>query len=215
MKSSNFVSTVPRLIVIVPYMGHEETKSIAGRLIGAGCPGILFMAPDLSGGPMLELAGYMVERALETRTRIFVSDRADVASLAGAMGVHLPSSGLEPGDARLVFKERVLIGVSCHSVEDIERAENNGADYASLSPVFRTTSHPERKPLGLGLLARAVSSVGIPVMALGGITIDNIEQVLLTGVHGVAVLSHVVHSPDPVERLGLLLENMRKVHKQQ
>jgi thiamine-phosphate pyrophosphorylase len=113
---------------------------------------------------------------------ILVNDRLDIALACKAHGVHLRAHSVAPETLRRITPAGFLIGVSCHSIEDLHAAE--AADFAVLSPIFET---PEKGvPLGLRYLAQAVHSTNLPVYALGGVTADRIEECLRTGAAGIA-----------------------------
>jgi thiamine-phosphate diphosphorylase len=136
-------------------------------------------------------------RHLLTRTnaRVLINDRADVAIAAGAHGVHL-KSGSPPADLfRSIAPPGFIVSVACHSVEDVRRAADQGADYAVLAPIFppRSKSDP-RPPLGLEAI-REAAGFGIPVFALGGITEENAPQCTAAGAAGVAGITLFRNGP--------------------
>lgn len=136
----------------------------------------------------------LVERALQLPnphgTRIVVNTRTDVAMACGAGGVHLPGGSLAPHRIRKIAPPDFVIGVSCHSEEDLVRAEDEGADFAVISPVFPSLSKTARddgpRPLGLDRLTRLASAVRIPVLALGGVTTRNAPLCMRAGAAGIA-----------------------------
>ena len=99
------------------------------------------------------------------------------------------------------------LGFSAHSLEGIQHAATNDFDYATVSPIFRTTTHPESPPIGLEELSKACVAVAdFPVFALGGIAPGRVQDCLDAGAYGVAVLSDLLDIADPVERLELYRE---------
>jgi thiamine-phosphate pyrophosphorylase len=122
--------------------------------------------------------------------KILVNSRVDVAIAAGAGGVHLPAGSIAACEWKKITPAGFLIGVSCHFIEDVLRAEAEGADYVLFGPVFAPISKTsDLAPRGLEELARVSRVVKIPVLALGGITWDNAPACVDAGAAGVAGIS--------------------------
>jgi thiamine-phosphate pyrophosphorylase len=122
--------------------------------------------------------------------RIIVNSRMDVALAAGAAGLHLPTGSPEPSKFRAIAPAGFLIGVSCHRLEEVRAAEQEGADYVLFGPVFAPLSKTsDLPPRGLDQLAEAARAVKIPVLALGGITQNNTQTCLEAGAAGIAAIS--------------------------
>ncbi|GAB6932641.1 thiamine phosphate synthase [Calditerricola satsumensis] len=146
--------------------------------------------------------------ALGGPTRLLINDRADVAAALGAFGVHLPARGLPPVAARRALRPGQVVGVSVHSAEEAAAAEAQGADYVIFGHVFATGSKPGLPPRGLEALRDVVRRVAIPVIAIGGITPENVGAVLETGCAGVAVMSAVWSADRPAEVVDAFREAM-------
>ena len=143
---------------------------------------------DLPARDLLELARAI--RRVAPSLKLLVNSRVDVALAAGADGAHLPAGSPEARLWRPIAPPGFLIGVSCHSVDEVRAAEAGGADYALFGPVFAPVSKPSGLvPRGLSGLARAVSAGRIPVLALGGITRENRAACLEAGAAGIAGIS--------------------------
>jgi len=142
---------------------------------------------DLATGELLELVKGAVDAARGTSTRIVVNDRLDVALAAGATGVHLGTQSLPARVVRKQVPKDFLVGVSCHSLEEALSTEPAGADYVVLVPIFETPSKlPYGPPLGLGKLREVTTRVKMPVLALGGITVERVRSCLEAGATGIA-----------------------------
>lgn len=123
--------------------------------------------------------------------QLLINDRFDIALAAGAHGVHLPANRLAPHVWRQRFGAALTIGVSCHSLADVQQAADEGADYVYLSPIFPSPSKPGYgPPLGLDVLAEAARRSPIPVLALGGVNAGNIAACLAAGAAGFASISY-------------------------
>lgn len=128
--------------------------------------------------------------------QLVVNGNLKVAREIGA-GLHLPEKAIETLPvARGALGARVLLGVSCHSLESAHRAQEKGADYLVFGSVFPTASHSDIQPFGLDALAKVCASVAIPVFAIGGINADNARACREAGAHGVAVIRAVWDAPD-------------------
>ncbi|SFL77408.1 thiamine phosphate synthase [Candidatus Frackibacter sp. WG13] len=123
---------------------------------------------------------------------LIVNDRVDIALAINANGVHLGQDDLPIKEARKILGRDKIIGISTHSLEQAKEAEANGADYIGVGPVFATQTKPDYTPVGLDLVKKVSNEVNIPFVAIGGIKIDNVGQVLNVGVDRVAVVSGIV-----------------------
>lgn len=134
----------------------------------------------------------------DLRTKLLVNSRTDVALAIGADGVHLRSDDIAPEEVRKIWsrgagapargsREAPLIGVSCHSPKEVAQAEAGGATFAVFAPVFEKKDLPEQSPAGLIELSE-VSKAEIPVLALGGVTVENARQCLDAGAAGIAAI---------------------------
>lgn len=147
-----------------------------------------------TGKHLTELVELTTTACATTDTTIMVNDRADVARLTDAAGVHLPAAGLPVAAARALLGNDALIGRSTHSVAEAHGAAAEGADYVFLGPIWHTQSHPEREPIGLDPIT-AVE--GIPVFAIGGVTPELVPLALEAGAYGVAAISSLWSAADP------------------
>ncbi|HKH47876.1 MAG TPA: thiamine phosphate synthase [Thermoanaerobaculia bacterium] len=154
------------------------------RLGAAGVDAVQIREKDLDDCALWEIAR-AARAMLPSTTRLLVNGRADIAFAAGADGVHLPSDGVPPGALRRRFGPGLLLGVSTHTVDEVERARDAGADYATFGPVWETPG--KGTATGTGALARAAAS-GLPVFALGGVTIDRFGEAAAAGAAGVAAI---------------------------
>lgn len=135
-------------------------------------------------------------RPLRPMVRLLVNERLDVAIACGADGVHLPADSLPLPAVRSRAGSASIVGVSCHSEEEVDQAGRDGASYVLVGPVFPTPSKPESKPLGVSLLRQICRRSIAPVFALGGVTRDNAESCIRAGAVGVAGIRLFQEAPD-------------------
>ena len=156
-------------------------------IVQAGVDLIQLREKDMSGRDLTALASAATAIARGTHTRIVINDRLDVAIAAEANGVHLGGQSVAPEIVRRHVSIGFLIGVSCHSMEEAIKAEAGGADYILFGPVFDTPSKRQYgAPLGLSKLSEIANRVVIPVLALGGITVDRVRLCIEAGAAGIA-----------------------------
>ncbi len=174
--------------------------------IDAGIDMIQIREKGLDTRPLLELVQRATASTRGSATRVIVNDRLDVAMTAGADGVHLGNESMRAQSARMVVPPDFWVGVSCHSAEDVWAAEQAGADYALLGPIFETPSKLRYgPPLGLDVLMQAVRGVRrMPVIALGGITVERAAECLAAGAAGIAGISIFQQCDSLLERVSTL-----------
>ena len=176
----------------------------------AGVDWIQIREKDLPARALEDIARQAAGLAEPSGTRILVNSRVDVALVTGATGVHLPSDAPPASSVRRSTPEDFLVGVSCHSIEELRCAEQEGADFAVFGPVFDTASKRSYgPPQGLLLLKEACRAAEIPVLALGGGTLDNAAACLDAGAGGIAGIS-LFQQSSPVEETVDALRELRR-----
>jgi thiamine-phosphate diphosphorylase len=156
--------------------------------VRAGVDLIQIREPGLESRALLSLAARVVDMARDTPSRVVVNDRLDVAIASGAHGVHLRGDSIPPAGARSMAPAGFLIGRSVHGADEAVLAARD-ADYVMAGTVFPTASKPGlREHLGLAGLAAIVRAVAVPVLAIGGVSMERIEAVAGTGAAGLAAI---------------------------
>lgn len=157
------------------------------RAVEAGVSLIQIREKNLSARHLFELTRSVVGAVARSAARVLVNDRADIAFAAEADGVHLTARSMSPAVIRDNFPRQFVVGVSTHSVDEAVTAGNAGADFAVFGPVFETTGKSE--PQGLAALRTVCARVGpFPVLAIGGIDAEHVDEVLRAGASGVAAI---------------------------
>ncbi len=175
-----------------PFRAHLLHDSIR-RAAAAGAGWIQIREKDLAVRALVDLVRFAVAESRATAARVFVNDRLDVALAANAAGVHLGENSLplevvtrwRHSTGRLDF----LVGVSCHSLESARAAQRGGADYIFFGPVFATPSKAAfGAPQGIEHLREVCASVEIPVLAIGGVNMENARACIAAGAAGIAAI---------------------------
>jgi thiamine-phosphate pyrophosphorylase len=177
--------------------------------VSGGARFLQLRAKQLPGAALLELAHAFVAIVHSSGGIAVINDRADIAKIAGADGVHLGQDDLPPRAARTILGPSALIGYSTHSVEQIEAAAGEPVDYLAIGPVFGTTTKATGyTAVGLGMVATAAKGRR-PVVAIGGIRLDNAPSVIAAGAASVAVISDLLVTGDPGRRTAEFLAVLR------
>jgi thiamine-phosphate pyrophosphorylase len=149
---------------------------------------------------LLELSRQVVALAAPFRAAVVVNDRADVAVLAGAAGVHVGQDDLSPAQARAIVGPDALVGVSTHSLDQIAEAARAPVSYIAVGPVFGTaTKDTGYDAVGLDLVRRAAAA-SFDVVAIGGVTLERVPQVIAAGATSVAVITDLLAGGNPAAR---------------
>jgi len=188
----------------------RSTAEVVTAALAGGATVVQLRDKERTGATLVRVGHHL--RAL-TRARgglLIVNDRVDVALAIDADGAHVGQDDLPAREARRVLGPDRLLGVSARTVEEAVRAAGEGADYIGFGPVFPTTTKGEAgPPRGLEDLRRACRAVAVPIVAIGGITPDNVGDVLVAGAAGVAVIAAVVTAPDIAAATRTLREAIR------
>ncbi len=147
------------------------------------------------------------------RVPLIINDNINIALKADADGVHLGQKDLDVSKARRILGADKIIGVSAHSVEEALKAEAEGADYLGCGAVFATGSKKDAAVIDHNVLKEICASVQIPVVAIGGITKDNIKNLSGTGISGIAVISAIFAQEDIEGSAVLLKRSIKRVLK--
>ena len=177
-----------------------DPLSVAEACLTGGARILQLRDKEGASGAFLSLAEAMVRRAREAGGIIVVNDRADIARLSGAGGVHVGQDDLSPADVRGIVGPRSVVGISTHDEQQIDAALVTDATYVAVGPIFGTaTKETGYTARGLDLI-RYAANRGKPVVAIGGISLDRVERVLEAGASGLAVISDLLTTGNPQAR---------------
>lgn len=190
--------------------GSRSLLSVLKQSAEAGVPAIHLRERDLPTAELLSLARQLQAITAAHTIPLIINDRVDLVMALNLDGVHLRANSLPVSAARRLVGEDRLVGVSTHSVEEVRRANRDGADYVVFGPIFDTPSkRPFGPPVGLEALTDVCRRSTIPVFAIGGITSARVRDVRRAGAHGVAVLGAILARDDVAAATGELLRSLK------
>ncbi len=163
------------------------------QALAGGVKAVQLREKDLGTRALLDMAYKLRRLTGGYGARLFINDRVDIALAVEADGVHLGGPSLPAGAARRIAREKFLIGVSTHGVEEAEAADREGADFITVGPVYETPSKMKYgRPIGPEVLRKVKERTSVPIFAIGGITLERVAEVLGSGACGIALISAVL-----------------------
>ncbi len=186
------------LLVTDRHQARQPSLLVAvDEALAGGVQAVQLRERDLPTRELLTLAQEIHLCAVQRAVPLIVNDRLDVALALNLEGVHLRADSLPVQVARRLLGAHRLIGVSTHSTEEVQRANDEGADYVVLGPVFETPSKRTfGPPLGLQVLEDACRQSRVPVFAIGGVTRDRVPELVRCGASGIAVIGAILACDD-------------------
>jgi len=176
---------IPRLLLITHAETRETKKNLAvfEAALAGGVDAIMLREPQDHTAQLLATAAHLRELTHSYQAQLLIHTHADIAQAVGADGVHVRACDMLEIEAMKTWGQQdMLFSASCHHLTELQQAHSNGADFALLSPVFTTQSHPETTGLGVAKFKAIAQQSPLPVLALGGITPDNRHQLASYGV---------------------------------
>lgn len=176
---------------------HPEKSLLQAteEAVKGGVRAVQLREKDLKTRQLLRLAYEMRLLTIKFDARLFINDRVDIAIAVEADGVHLGQKSMPPYAVRRI-NNRLIVGMSAHSMEEALKAQRQGADFVTFGPVFPTESKPGMKALGIGELERVARKLSIPVFGIGGINHLNIKEVIDRGAGGASLISGIYGAKD-------------------
>jgi thiamine-phosphate pyrophosphorylase len=190
--------------------GGRDLDWVLEQALDGGVRAVQLREKDLSGRDLFLLAERCQKLCQAYQAALFINDRVDVALAVDAAGVQLGKPSIPVETARTLLGTQRLIGVSTHTLQEAQEAEQSGADFILFGPVYFTASKAAYgSPQGLSALKAIVDNISLPVYAIGGITLENIQSTKNIGVRGVALISAIVSAAHPKEAAEKMLQQLR------
>ena len=188
----------------------RDLGDLLDAVIAGGCRMVQLRDKSSPSGRLLPLAEQLRAHCRDLGAIFIVNDRVDLAIAVGADGVHLGQDDLPPRVARPLLRPGMILGVSTHSVEQARQAQADGADYVAVGSMFPTRTKPDFELVGPALVRALRPEIRVPLVGIGGITPDNVGEVIRAGADGVAVISAVCGAPDPAAASAHFLDAIRR-----
>lgn len=187
---------------------------VAEAALTGGATVIQFRDKEIKDSEAIIVCREIYKLTKKKGVSFIVNDRVEIAKAVNADGIHLGQEDMSFSSARKILGKEKIIGISVETVEQALKAVEGGADYLGIGPIYPTATKPDAgKALGIARLKEIRESVNIPIVAIGGINENNLEEVLRAGADGVAVISAVVSAPDITEacrKLKNKIEHLKK-----
>lgn len=193
---------------------HYSIAEEAQMAIEGGCRWIQLRMKDASDDEVRQVAMEIIPMCRETDTFLIIDDRVELVNELKVSGVHLGKNDMDPLEAREILGPHAIIGITANTAEDIIRYKGKDVDYVGLGPFRHTTTKKNLSPvLGIEGYTSVIgqvrqAGVELPIVAIGGITIDDIDAIMATGVNGIAVSGAIINAPDPVEYTNHIMQKL-------
>jgi len=189
-------ASVRLYVLITESLCKHAWLEVAEQAILGGADCLQLREKTLEGADFLRRAKQLVDLCRRHKVRCIINDRADIALLSGADGVHVGQDDLPAREVRKLIGRDKILGVSTHRIEQARAAVLDGADYIGVGPIFKSSTKPRDFIAGLDYARQAAREMKIPAVAIAGITAENVDEVIASGIRAVAVSSAVISADD-------------------
>ncbi len=211
MKTESFSKIDFNLYLITDRKATKKRPliNVLKMAIDGGVKAIQIREKDMSGKELFLLAKELRDITKGRGVKLFINDRIDIAILVKADGVHLGQNSIPADTTRKIVGNNMLIGVSTHSLNEAKEAENMGADFITLGPIFPTG---EKIPIGINSIDEVVNNISIPIFAIGGINREKIPDIKKRGINKIALISAIIGVEDVKEETERIINELNKIN---
>jgi thiamine-phosphate pyrophosphorylase len=206
----SFANKVRLYVLITESSCKRPWLEVAQEAIEGGADCLQLREKSLDSGELLTRAKALVQLCRQHNVVSIINDRPDIALLAGADGVHVGQTDLPARDVRKLIGTQKLLGVSTHNLDQAKQAVLDGADYIGVGPFFKSPTKPRDFVAGPAYAREVAQTIKIPAVAIAGITEQNVDEVLATGIKAIAVTAAVAGCDDPRAAAQRLKEKLMK-----
>jgi thiamine-phosphate pyrophosphorylase len=196
MTRNDFLNRIKLYILISSSIAAKPIIETTRLVIDGGADAIQLREKTISDSEFITLASEVRDITTNSDTLLIINDRVHVAREVNADGVHLGQQDMSILEARDIIGNQKIIGVSTHSVVQAKQAQKDGADYIAIGPIYPTKTKDYEPSVGIKIIREILGTVNIPFIAIGAITLENIDDVLKAGASKVAVCSAIIGSKD-------------------
>lgn len=187
-------SDVKLYVIISPSLAKKPVLEILHDVIQGGADAVQLREKTMTDSEFLIMAKEFKKITSESKTVFIVNDRAEIAKKVSADGLHIGQSDIDIHTARKILGYDKIIGISTHNISQARKAQQEGADYIGVGPIFYTTTKANEPPVGIDYLKQVKREITIPFVAIGAINLENINEVLNAGGTRVAICSAIICS---------------------
>ncbi len=196
MTKKGFLHRIRLYVLISSSIATKSVKETSRLVIDGGADAIQLREKTISDSEFISLAGEVRDITTKRGSLLIINDRVHIAREINADGVHLGQQDMSALEARDIIGYEKTIGVSTHSVIQAKQAQKDGADYIAIGPIYPTKTKDYEPSVGIKIIREILGTVNIPFIAIGAITLENIDDVLKAGASKVAVCSAIIGSKD-------------------
>lgn len=186
-------------IIDLGYVRDEEATAVAEKMLAGGIDLIQLRGKSRRIAELTRIGQQLVSLTQKARIPFIINDHAEILSQTAADGVHVGQDDDAIAHVRAQVKRPIVVGKSTHSLAQAVAAEKEGADYIGFGPIFATPTKPDYLPIGLDLIRQVHAQVSIPIFCIGGINIDNLQQVIDAGAKRVVMVSAILRAHNIVD----------------
>ncbi len=196
MTKKDFLHRIRLYVLISSNIAKKSVKETARLVIDGGADAVQLREKTISDSKFISLAREVRDITTKRGSLLIINDRVHVVRKVNADGIHLGQQDMSALEARNIIGDEKIIGVSTHSITQARQAQKDGADYIAIGPIYPTSTKGHEPSVGIEIIHEISEAVSIPIIAIGAITLENLDEVLKAGASRIAVCSAIIGSKD-------------------
>ena len=196
MTKKDFLHRIRLYVLISSNIAKKSVKETARLVIDGGADAVQLREKTISDRKFISLAREVRDITTKRGSLLIINDRVHVVRKVNADGIHLGQQDMSALEARNIIGDEKIIGVSTHSITQARQAQKDGADYIAIGPIYPTSTKGHEPSVGIEIIHEISEAVSIPIIAIGAITLENLDGVLKAGASRIAVCSAIIDSKD-------------------